>query len=222
MKWQVWFETDLGYAATKDRLLDSRAIIGDPSGDYCGRLTFRFKGLKDFTLQITTKSKIGITYPENSDYKIVLERLKPLLVKPDGSPAEILRITKHITYNHTSSQNKDNDDSLNHSKSLILTAKDAETEFDLRVDQYGPDIILRMFLSDEHSYVPLTRYDRYFLQHIETGYPEISELVEKWKSLSNHKKEMQDIGNLIVEKINTIIDGVDLGTPLLGHCDCCP
>ena len=94
MKAQVWFETNLGYAATKDRLLDSRDFIGDSSGDYCGRLTFRFKSLKDFTLQITTKSKIGITYPENSDYRIVLERLKPFLVKPDGSTAEILRIIK--------------------------------------------------------------------------------------------------------------------------------
>lgn len=91
MKKQMWFETDLGYAATKEMLLKSRIIAGD-SQDYGGRFTFWFINLKDFTIQITTKGKLGITYPETSNYNVVLDKLKPYLVRADNTPARILRV----------------------------------------------------------------------------------------------------------------------------------
>jgi len=86
-KAQVWFDTDLGYAATKDNLIRSRNISGD-SQDYGGRFTFSFRDLKDFTIQVTTKSKLSITYPEELSYEVALEQLKPYLVRADGSPAQ--------------------------------------------------------------------------------------------------------------------------------------
>lgn len=62
-----------------------------------GRLTFYLKGFKDVTIQITTHAKLGITYPEEIDYDTTLERLKPLLVKADGTPAEIIDVSKEPT-----------------------------------------------------------------------------------------------------------------------------
>jgi hypothetical protein len=58
--------------------LQSKHVIADAQ-DYGGRFTFCFKGLKDFTIQITTKSKLGITYPKTSNYDVVLETLKPII-----------------------------------------------------------------------------------------------------------------------------------------------
>jgi hypothetical protein len=92
MKNQIWFETDLGYAATKEKLLKSKDFIGDPSGDNRGRLTFHLKGLKDFTIQVTTKGKLGITYLEGSRFAVVLDKLRPFLVKADNSSAKFLRV----------------------------------------------------------------------------------------------------------------------------------
>ncbi len=92
MKAQTWFETDLGYAATKEKLLKSKDFIGDQSGDNRGRLTFHFKGLKDFTVQITTNGKIGITYPETANYNVAMERLKPYLVRADKTPVKTITL----------------------------------------------------------------------------------------------------------------------------------
>jgi hypothetical protein len=86
MKRVVWFETDLGFEATRQQLSKQRGdIIGDME-PYKGILTFYVKELKDYTVQITTNGKLGISYPESANYQIVLEKLKPLLVKADGSP----------------------------------------------------------------------------------------------------------------------------------------
>lgn len=46
--------------------------------------------MKDFTIQITTKGKVGITYPEKSNYNVVLEQLKPYLVKAESTSAKIV------------------------------------------------------------------------------------------------------------------------------------
>jgi hypothetical protein len=91
-KRKLWIQTDLGYAATKDKLLYDRRFLGDSSSDYEGKLSFSFKDLKDITFQITTRGKIGIFYPEGVNPQVALERLKPYLVKADGSPASI----KHL------------------------------------------------------------------------------------------------------------------------------
>ena len=78
MKWQVWFQTDLGYNATKTKLRSSGMIVGD-SRSSKGRLTFYLKDFKDITFQITTKGKLGIYYPEEIDYKKIVEQIKPLI-----------------------------------------------------------------------------------------------------------------------------------------------
>jgi len=88
LKIQKWFKTDLGYYATKDRFLKSRGIVGDMQ-DNKGRLSFYLKGFKDVTFQITKHAKLSISYPrEMKSYKVFLERVKPLLVKADGTPIE--------------------------------------------------------------------------------------------------------------------------------------
>lgn len=87
MKNQIWFQTDLGYEATKERFQQSRSIVGDMQA-YRGRLTFYLKVFKDATFQITTKGKLGIWYPDEVGYEGFLEQLKPLLVKADGNPSE--------------------------------------------------------------------------------------------------------------------------------------
>ncbi|MCD6240985.1 hypothetical protein J7K27_05655 [Candidatus Bathyarchaeota archaeon] len=87
----LWLETDLSYSATKDKLIRERHIIGDAQ-DFEGKFTFSFKDLKDVKFQITTHGKVGVFYPKNLDPKIALEKLKPYLIKADGSPASILSV----------------------------------------------------------------------------------------------------------------------------------
>lgn len=87
-KKQVWFKTNLDYDATWKRFQESQIIRG--GRDSFGRYTFYFKDPKEVTIQITTHSKLSITCPEKMDFKNILERVKPLLVKADGGPAEIL------------------------------------------------------------------------------------------------------------------------------------
>jgi hypothetical protein len=96
MKRVVWFETDLGFEATRQQLLKQRDIIIGDMETYKGILTFYVKDLKDYTVQITTKGKLGISYPESANYQTVLEKLKPLLVKADGSPIRKLEQIKHF------------------------------------------------------------------------------------------------------------------------------
>jgi len=94
MKRVVWFETDLGFEATRQQLLKQRNIIIGDMETYKGMLTFYVKDLKDYTVQITTKGKLGISYPESANYQTVLEKLKPLLVRADGSPIRKLEQIK--------------------------------------------------------------------------------------------------------------------------------
>lgn len=90
---EVWFQTDLGFEETKDRLFNSKLIIGDGEGSK-GRLTFHIKDFKDYTVQITKGGKVGIYYPDGCDYEILLEKLSPFLVTPEGNPAQIFEVIK--------------------------------------------------------------------------------------------------------------------------------
>ena len=90
MKLKKWFETDLGFSATKKELRKSKEIAADFQ-DCRGRLTLHFIDLKDYTVQITTKQKLGIFYPETSNPQLILEKLKPYLVTAEGSPAKIIK-----------------------------------------------------------------------------------------------------------------------------------
>ncbi len=97
MKRQVWFRTDLGYHATKNRLLQHfrSSIVGDMR-DNRGRLTFQLKDFKDVTIQVTNRGKLGITYPEQMNYQLLLPQLKNLLVRPDGTQAEIIGRSREL------------------------------------------------------------------------------------------------------------------------------
>jgi hypothetical protein len=121
-KAQVWFDTDLGFAATKDNLIRSRNISGD-SQDYGGRFTFCFRDLRDFTIQVTTKSKLSITYPEELSYEVVLKRLKPYLVRADGSPAQ--RVERRSTAKkafESKSRESRSDDAME--EAVVLVVRD--------------------------------------------------------------------------------------------------
>lgn len=91
---QILFQTDLGYAATKEKLLSKRkspsrpdgTVLLDPESDYRGRLVFHLKNYKDVPFQMTTKGKLSITYPEASKYSFFLELVKPYLVTAEGLP----------------------------------------------------------------------------------------------------------------------------------------
>jgi hypothetical protein len=93
-KLQAWFETDLGYWATKENLLRlyrSREVIGDMQ-DNAGRLTFWFKEFKDITIQVTSRGKLSITYPEETNYEWILEKLRFMLVTPEGAPVSRIEL----------------------------------------------------------------------------------------------------------------------------------
>jgi hypothetical protein len=75
--------------ATITRIDQSKAI--SHQDEYYGRFTFHFNDYIDITLQITSKSKLSITYPENIDYHDTLERVKPFLVKADNTPIKLLK-----------------------------------------------------------------------------------------------------------------------------------
>jgi len=93
LKNSTWFQTDLGYAATKEKLLQSRQnVLFDPEADYQGRLHFHLKNFKDVTFQITTNSKLGIYYPKETTYEPFLEQLKPYLLRPDNTSAKKFKI----------------------------------------------------------------------------------------------------------------------------------
>jgi hypothetical protein len=91
MKRQIWFQTDLGFETTKEKLIRHKGVIGDME-DCRGRLTFYLKELKDYTFQITTKGKLGISYPETANYQIGFEKVKPFLVRADGTPVQKLSV----------------------------------------------------------------------------------------------------------------------------------
>lgn len=57
---QIWFETNLGYEETKDRLFKSGLVVGDDQ-DF-GRFSFKLKNFKDYSVQITRGGKLGIYY----------------------------------------------------------------------------------------------------------------------------------------------------------------
>jgi len=87
-KEQKWFKTNLDYDATWKKLQKSQTVGG--ASESFGRYTFYLKDPKNVTVQITTKRKLSITYPEKMDPEKILERIELWLVKDDGTPAEIL------------------------------------------------------------------------------------------------------------------------------------
>lgn len=63
-----------------------------------GRLTFLFGNFRDVKFQVTTKGKLGIYYPQEITIEKCLERVKPYLVKADGSPAKVISEIREADY----------------------------------------------------------------------------------------------------------------------------
>jgi len=95
LKDRVWFQTNLGFIKTKTQfIVKYRDSISGDMQDYRGRLHFRLKGFPDITYQITTKGKLGIFYPDGVSYEDSLEKVKPFLVKADGTPLDKFELIK--------------------------------------------------------------------------------------------------------------------------------
>ena len=63
--------------------------------------------------------------------------------------------------------------------------------------------------------------NKYFIQHLESGYPEIYELYKEWKSLEK-SDEKENVYSSLKEKIEFLIKKILHGEPLDGRCDLCP
>jgi hypothetical protein len=124
----------------------------------------------------------------------------------------------------------DYDIALEHSKLIVATPEElknqAECQFNgCGLDGYSSLQIQKLLLKDEK--IPVTlygEYDGYFLQHIKTGYPDITTLIKRYYELKNQQPrnqkvqgDSQDICDLLVGKVVRIIDGVNHGTPLFGQ-----
>jgi|GEM_PF-5912060 hypothetical protein len=165
MKRVVWFETDLGFEATRQQLLKQRDIIGDME-TYKGMLTFYVKDLKDYTVQITTKGKLGISYPESANYQIVLEKLKPLLVRADGSSIRKLE------------QIKDFEASKSEEKQVETVKKTKQlSEDELRIN------FAKAFVDSLPEGKLKTYLQNTLIHDIETLYPKLSleQILDSWE-----------------------------------------
>ena len=159
-------------------------------------------------------------YPERTVYRHIEELRKLTLVTIEKGKVS------WIDHKTTFQSRHDFDVAVEHSKLLVETPKDIETENEVRLDEYTPDQIFKTLYPNCDFF---HRDDSYFLQHIETGFPEITTLIKKHIELNNQQTRNQkvesaieDSYDLIVGKVVRIIDGAKKGKPLLGRCDCCP
>ncbi|MBS7647998.1 MAG: hypothetical protein QW763_03700 [Archaeoglobaceae archaeon] len=172
-KESIWFQTDLDFDNTKENLLKhGRELIGDMS-DYQGRLSFKIKDMKGFSIQITTKGKLGIFYPETTMYKTILEKLKPLLVRSDGTQAEKFTVTYTSEGRETSKDlsifkftQKGYELALQHSKHIIFG-----NGSHMGISRYSIGSLLNAYVMSRKEVMP-------FFSHLRTGYPKIYEKFE--------------------------------------------
>lgn len=97
--WQFWFQTDLGFEATVFQLKESRKFAGYSSEKASWFYTFCFKESKDVKYQITTKGKLSISFPLElgvEKRKEFLNRVKPFIIKADGTPAQKFELTQSL------------------------------------------------------------------------------------------------------------------------------
>lgn len=92
MKNKKWFQTDLVYVGTKVNLLKSPSVAY--SYENLGRFTFGIHELKDVKIQVTTKGKLGLFYPEDLNYKKILNLITPLLLDANNKTAKIIEEIK--------------------------------------------------------------------------------------------------------------------------------
>lgn len=91
MKNQIWFKTNLNYHTTLNKIHKSQIFAGQD--EWKGKYSFYFRDIKNVIVQITTNGFLSITYPEEENWEAFLKRLKPFLIKDDGTLAE--NIVKH-------------------------------------------------------------------------------------------------------------------------------
>ncbi len=85
MTWQVWFQSDFNFSASIHQL-EKAPITGDISQTHPGIYYFSFNDSKQIRYEITTKSKLSISYQgKYENYSIYLERVQPFLVREDAS-----------------------------------------------------------------------------------------------------------------------------------------
>jgi len=106
---------------------------------------------------------------------------------------------------------------LNHSKQFLLDSVVKGSEIRLSELMKDPP---RERIHEKIKVEKLIE-NKYFIQHLETGYPEIYELYKKWKSLEE-SDEKEKAYSLLKERIEFIIEKILHGEPLDGQCDLCP
>ena len=91
LKKQVWYQTDLDYHATLERLQNSKKFTGLDELKTRGRPPFWLKEEDNkkkedrVTFQITTSGKLGVYYPEETDISDLLKKVIPFLIKTDST-----------------------------------------------------------------------------------------------------------------------------------------
>jgi len=99
---------------------------------------------------------------------------------------------------------------LNHSKQLLLASEVKVSE--VRLSNLEREKIYKLIKVEKLI------ENKYFIQHLETGYPEIYELYEEWKN----SDEKEKVYSLLKEKMEFLIEKISHGEPLRGYCDLCP
>jgi hypothetical protein len=88
LKKKKWFQTDLVYIGTTVKIRKSPDVAY--SYDNLGRFTFGIYELKDVKIQVTSKGKLGLFYPEGLKYQEILKLIKNLLINANNEPAKII------------------------------------------------------------------------------------------------------------------------------------
>lgn len=87
MTWQVWFQSDFDFDASIHELNKAR-LPGYRSITHPGIYCFNFPNAKGIQYEITTKSKLSISYKgELDDYKTYLKKVQPFLKTSLGAQA---------------------------------------------------------------------------------------------------------------------------------------
>jgi len=158
-------------------------IIGDAE-DWKGRLTFNLKDLKDVTIQITTKGKLGIFYPEGISPEKCLKQVEPFITRADGGPAQILNIIKEpiskgrVTGKHVT---------LEHRRQLSLGLEAILAE-DWYLYRYQEPSRERARWKDKIEREGI-RLKEFAIEHLRSGYPETYDKMKRWRKLKEGAKE---------------------------------
>lgn len=193
-KISTWYQTDLDFNATKNRLLSATyksRIIGD-SRHYRGRLHFSLKDYKSITFQVTTKGKLGIYHPKEITIQKCLKLVKPILVRVDHSTVEVFTKIKESSDIHVKDKTLPRKRSrskatLKHSRNLFLTTK-YKQGYDAIMPHMVIDKLAFLDLEDVDVKMKVDMDDRCVLQHLESGYEAV------YSALLEYRRLMDETG----------------------------